>query len=176
MPALPLFTFTSLVYCYLVWNDSDYLTVLSSHTSLYFGLGSIGFSIVISLLPRIYYGYKYDLFSVGCLIVWFADWSQIFGLEAPIFYVYPVYFAVLSVIITHSVINQRAKFDENQLKLIHIMSDWKPLNPLVLAFATLGSLSLPKHYLLYPIFMTFLYIRYCLTVCVNDVENKRKIP
>ena len=171
MPVLPFFTFGSLVYCYLIWNQSIYLSALNSDAALYFGFGCVAVSVLMSFFPRIHDGFKYNLFCVGCLIVWFADWSRIFGLEAPIFYSYPVYFALLSVAITHLVINQTERFDDDQVKLMRIIYNWKPFKPPVLAAGALVSLSFPSHYLLYTVAMTFMLISYAFGICLQKIDK-----
>ncbi len=171
MPVLPFFTFASVVYCYLIWNHSVYLSALNSNAALYIGFGCVAVSILMSFFPRIYDGFKYNLFSVGCLIVWFADWSRIFGLEAPIFYSYPIYFALLSVAITHLVINQVERFDDDQVKLMRIIYSWRFFKPPVLAIAALISLSFPSHYLLYTVAMTFLLISYAFEICLQKIDG-----
>ncbi|GEM_PF-1446813 len=171
MPVLPFFTFASLTYCYLIWNHTNYLSVLNSDIALYFGIGCVAVSILMHFFPRINDGIKYNLFTVGCLIVWFADWSRIFGLEAPIFYSYPVYFALLSVAISHLVINQASRFDDDQVKLMRIICNWKPFKLPVLAGAALFSLAIPSHYLLYAVAMTFMLISYAFSICLRKIDN-----
>lgn len=137
---------------------------------LYFGVGLISVGLVLFWFKNIRYVHRLDLFSAGCLVFWFADWSRIFGLEAPILFAYPVFFISVSVAITHFVINQRARLDYDQIRLMRLVDNWKMGNLSILSGFTLISLFFPSHYLIYPIAMTLLFIRYALKVSLNGLK------
>ena len=168
MPALPIFTFFSLLLTFLVLSRSPLLPYLSNRWSLYAGLVVIVVSGVLALSRRIHYRYQYDVFSFGCLLIWFAYWPETFGINAPIFSFYPVYFVLFSVYISHFVINKRSDLAADQLQLMRIIYGFFGMRADVLVVLVLVSLWLTGHYLIYPIIMTFLLIRYAFSVCLDE--------
>ena len=168
MPALPIFTFSSLLLTYLVWSGSPLLPYLSTKWSLYIGLSVIVASGALNLSPRIHYRYRYDLFSFGCLLTWFAYWRRFFEIGAPVFSFYPVYFVLLSVFVTHFVIHQRSRLAADQIQLMRILYGFAGMRAHILVVLVLGSLLIPGHYLIYPLAMMLLMIRYAFAVCLEE--------
>jgi len=168
MPALPIFTFSCLLLTYLVWSSSALLSYLNSCWSLYIGLAVIVASGVLTLSPRIHYGWRYDLFSFGCLLTWFAYWRRFFEIGAPVFSFYPVYFVLFSVFITHSVINGRSRLAADQIQLMRILYGFVGMRAGILVLLVLASLMIPRDYLIYPLAMTLLLIRYAFAVCLEE--------
>jgi len=167
MPALPIFTFSCLLLTYLVWSGSPLLAYLNNEWNLYTGLAVIVASAALTLSPRIHYGWRYDLFAFGCLLTWFAYWRRFFEIGAPVFSFYPVYFVLLSVFLTHFVINGRSRLAADQIQLMQILYDFVGMRAYVLVALVLGSLMIPGHYLIYPLAMTLLAIRYAFAVCLE---------
>lgn len=168
MPALPIFTFSCLLLTYLVWSGSPLLSYLNSRWSLYIGFSVIVASGALALSPRIHYGWRYDLFSFGCLLTWFAYWRRFFEIGAPVYSFYPVYFVLLSVFVTHFVINRRSRLAADQIQLMRILYDFVGMRAHILVVLVLASLLIPGHYLIYPIAMTVLLVRYAFAVCLEE--------
>jgi hypothetical protein len=168
MPALPIFTFSCLLLTYLVWNGSPLLPYLNSRWSLYIGLAATVASGALTLSPRIHYRWRYDLFSFGCLLTWFAYWHQFFEIGAPVFSFYPVYFVLLSIFVTHFVIHKRSHLAADQIQLMRILYGFAGMRAPILVVLVLGSLLIPGHYLIYPIVMTLLLVRYAFAVCLEE--------
>ena len=168
MPALPIFTFVCLLLTYLVWSGSPWLSYLNTQWSLYLGLSLIVAAGALILSPPIRYRWSYDLFSLGCLLTWFAYWRRFFEVDAPVFSFYPVYFVLLSVFLTHFVIDSRSRLAPDQMHLMRILYGFVGMRASILVLLVLVSLMIPGHYLIYPLAMTLLMIRYAFAVCLEE--------
>lgn len=171
MPALPLFTFASLVYLNLIWTESPLVAYLETDYALYFGLFCVVCSSLLAAFKKVHYKYTYDIYAFGCLLIWFAYWRRFFRLDAPVFSSYPIFFVLLSLGITYLVINRAQNLPSDQISLLRIIHDsWLFKAPL-LAFAMLCSFLDPEHYLIYPILMSLLFIRFAFSVIRENLHE-----
>lgn len=172
MPALPFFTFTSLFYLNLIWTQSTLVKYLETDNVLFFGLFCVALSTLLDALKKVHYKYCYDLYALGCLLIWFAYWRRFFRLDAPIFSIYPIFFVVLSLCITYLVINRSQNLPSDQIILMRFIHEsWLFQAPL-LAFIMLCSLLDPEHYLIYPIMMSLFFIRFSFSVIRDKLDAR----
>jgi hypothetical protein len=122
----------------------------------------------LTLTPPVRYRWSYDLFSFGCLLTWFAYWRRFFDIGAPVFSFYPVYFVLLSVFLTHFVINSRSRLAPDQIHLMRILYGFVGMRAGILVLLVLASLMIPGHYLIYPLAVTLLTIRHAFAVCLEE--------
>lgn len=119
-------------------------------------------------LQKIKFTRGYDLIALGSLLVWFVTWQSEYNLDKVIFLITPVAFTLVSVMTTLIFISQRNHIDSKDIELMFSISWIGRLSLSVLPFMLLGSLFMPKHYLLYPILMLLFIIRFALETCLQD--------
>jgi hypothetical protein len=109
----------------------------------------------------------YDIFASSILIVWFAYWKPLFNDDSPIFFFYPLYFALMTAFVSLFVIGQQHKIDDESFNLMKSLSKKCIIQPWIVMLCVLASLKLQQHFLLYPVMMTLLIMRFALSSCLE---------
>ncbi|MGR8934004.1 MAG: hypothetical protein ACU837_06380 [Gammaproteobacteria bacterium] len=164
---MPTFIICSLLLSFLVQNDSPYVALLASPTALIFGLAAIAASLIGALLKKMPGSLWHDLFAAGTLVTWFAYWHEIFNDDALMFYFFPLYFALLTALITLLVVNRIEHFDDESFAQLRFLQQNARLNTPAIVIFVLSSVVITRHYMLYPIAMTLFVMRYMLTRCLE---------
>jgi hypothetical protein len=164
---MPAFIVCSLALSFLVQNESPYMAWLTSPAALAIGLIAAVASLAGAVLKKMPSAVWYDLFAVGTLLTWFAYWHQQFSNEAPMFYFFPLYYALLTSVIALLFVNRAERFDYESVEQLRYWEKQARFDtPAVVAFV-LVSIVITRHYLLYPIAMTLYVMRYMLTRCLE---------
>ena len=164
---MPLFIALSLALCFMVQTGSSLQNVLVSPLLIYIGLAVAIISIFGSLFKKLRALIWYDIFSGSTLMVWFAYWKPLFKDDSPVFFFYPLYFALMTAFVSLFLIGQRHKIDDESFRLMLSLSKKNIIQPWVLMLCVLGSLELQQHFMLYPTLMTLLIMRFALASCLE---------
>ena len=164
---MPLFIALSLALCFMVQTGSSLQNVLVSPLLIYIGLAVAIISIFGSLFKKLPALIWYDIFSGSILMVWFAYWKPLFKDDSPVFFFYPLYFALMTAFVSLFFIGQRHKIDDESFRLMLSLSKKNIIQPWVLMLCVLGSLELQQHFMLYPTLMTLLLMRFALASCLE---------
>jgi len=164
---MPIFIVLSLALCFLVQTASPLQRLMITPILVYINLTIAIISIFGSLFKKLSARIWYDIFSSSTLLVWFAYWKPLFNGDSPIFFFYPVYFALITAFVSLFFIGQRHKIDDESFLLMLFLSKKGIIQPWVLMLCVLGSLELQQHFMLYPIMMTLLIMRFALEGCVE---------
>jgi hypothetical protein len=159
---MPLFIALSLALCFMVQTASALQGVLVTPLLIYISLAVAVIGIFGSLFKKWSSLIWYDIFSSGTLLVWFAYWKPLFKDDSPIFFYYPVYFALMTAFVTLFFIGERHKIDDESFRQMQVFAKKSIIQPWVVMLGVLGSLELQQHFMLYPIMMTLLIIRFTL--------------
>jgi hypothetical protein len=154
------FIFCCLALGYLVQTKSEYLLLVSAPISLYTGICFIVASAIASQSNRIHFTFIYDGFAIGALLIWFTYWQQIFNAEAPMFYLFPLYFALVTAGVTLLFLRRDELLDEDTLKAMPTFSGVLNLHPAIIAAVVLISIAIPDQFLLFPTTMTLFIMRF----------------
>lgn len=168
---MPLFIALSLALCFIVQTASSLESVLVTPLLIYIGLAVAIISIFGSLFKKLPTIIWYDIFAGSTLIVWFAYWKPLFKDDSPIFFFYPLYFALMTAFVTLFFIGQRHKIDDESFRFMQFFSKKSILQPWVVMLCVLGSLELQQHFLLYPVMMTLLIMRFALASCLEGISR-----
>jgi len=169
---MPLFIALSLALCFLVQTASPLQSLLVTPLIIYIGLAVAIISILGSLFKKLSAIIWYDIFSSSTLLVWFAYWKPLFKDDSPIFFFYPVYFALMTAFVTLFFIGQRHKIDDESFRLMQFLSKKSITEPWVVMICVLGSLELQQHFMLYPVMMTLLIMRFALASCMEGLATR----
>ena len=164
---MPLFIVLSLALCFMVQTASSLQSALVTPVLMYIGLAVAIVSIFGSLFKKLPTIISYDIFSSSTLLVWFAYWKPLFKDDSPIFFFYPLYFALMTAFVSLFFIGRRDKIDDESFRLMQFLSKKNILQPWIVMLCVLGTLELQQHFLLYPVMMTLLMMRFALASCLE---------
>jgi hypothetical protein len=164
---MPLFIVLSLALSFLVQTASSIQSLLVTTVVLYISLGVAIISIVGSQFKKLSNIFCYDIFSSSTLLVWFAYWKPLFKDDSPIFFFYPIYFALITAFVALFFIVQRNKIDNESFNIMQSLSKKRIIQPWLIMVCVLGSLELQQQFMLYPTLMTLLILRFALASCIE---------
>ncbi|MGZ8191546.1 MAG: hypothetical protein ACXWTS_10015 [Methylococcaceae bacterium] len=105
----------------------------------------------------------YDIFASSLLLAWFAYWKPLFNDDSLIFFFYPLYFVFMATFIALFFIDKRDKLDIQTLHYMQSLANNSIIQPWLIMLLALVSLELRQHYMLFPVMMTLLTIRFALS-------------
>lgn len=155
-----LFIIACLAIIFFIQTNSHYLSWLTSPLSMYLGFAFIVFSALAVFIKRIKFALSYDTFAVGSLLIWFSYWQKLFKPDAPMFYFFPLYFALLTSIIIFSLVKRDETIDQASLDGMRAFEKLIKYHPFVIAATVLMSITQHGHFLLFPTTMTLLIMSY----------------
>ena len=164
---MPLFIALSLALCFMVQSASSLQSLLVAPLLIYISLGVAIISVFGSLFKKLSVMIWYDIFSSSTLLVWFGYWKPIFKDDSPVFFFYPLYFAMMTAFVSLFIIGNRHKIDHESFRLMQLLSKKSIIQPWVVMICVLGSLELQQHFMLYPTMMTLLIMRFALESCLK---------
>lgn len=165
-----LFIALSLALCFIEQTASSLQNILILPLWIYIGIALDVISILGIIFKKFPIRIWYDIFAAGTLLVWFAYWKPLFNDDSPIFFFYPLYFAFLSAFVGLFFIGRWDKTDKETLGYMQSIDRQSIIQPWVIMLCVLASLALQTHFLLYPVTMTLLMLRFVVSDCL---ENKR---
>jgi hypothetical protein len=134
---------------------------------LILAISGIILSVGAALSKKISYTFWYDMLACCILLTWFSYWQQFFNKGAPMFFFFPLFFAVMVAFVDFKFINKKAYFDLDSIETIKFYSQLNFLNPVLIISALLISILIPQHFLLFPVLMNALIVRYTITNCLD---------
>lgn len=165
------FILCSISLAVLVQNHSEFLKLLATPMTLGIGLTIMATSLLVGYLKKVPTMIWHDGFATGCLLVWYAYWEPQFGGDAPMFFFFPLYFALLTSIVTVTLINKSEYFDLESIVHLRYLEKNTRFNISVLVAFVLISLLITRHYALYPIAMTFFIMRHTMIACLEIIDS-----
>ncbi len=109
---------------------------------------------------------QYDLFAVGSILIWLSYWPPFFREESPLFYVFSLYFSFITAFFSLLFKTQKENMSIDEIKNLQMLSNFKISSPFFIMAAVLISLAFPEHFLLFPLTITLLIIRFSLANCL----------
>ena len=105
------FILCSMSLAVLVQTPNQFLPLLATPAALGIGLTIMTASLLAGYLKKVPAMIWHDGFASSCLLVWYAYWEPQFNHDAPMFFFFPLYFALLTSIVTVTLINKSEYFD-----------------------------------------------------------------
>jgi hypothetical protein len=167
---MPVFIGLSLALCFLIETNNPLQTVLTSMPFVYIGLTGSILSIVAMFFKKLSDNIGYDAFSASTLLLWFAYWKPMpmFTADSPVFFYFPLYFALMAAFFILLLTNQSQQIDRETLQYMQRFDKERAMPAWALMLCVLGSLEVTQHYMLYPVLMTLLMLRFAFAKCVQD--------
>lgn len=167
------FIAVNLVLAFLVQTQNPYLQSLSMTYPLYTGLALLVCACIAAASKKFSFRISHELFAIGCLLIWFAYWRQFYRSDAPMFYFFPLYFALLTAILSLLFINRRERFDDESMMHLQHLAESTSFQPFLTVFFLLASILLYGHFLLFATAMTLFLIRYTVISCLEPPASNK---
>ncbi len=165
------FILCSLSLAVLVQNKSQFLELISTSVALGIGLTIMAVSLLLGYLKKVPAVSWHDGFASSCLLVWYAYWQPQFNNDAPMFLFFPLYYALLTSIVTLALINKSQYFDQESVDHLRHLEKINRFNMGMIVAVVLISLLVTRHYALYPIAMTFFILRHTMIACLEIIDR-----
>jgi hypothetical protein len=164
---MPVFVVLCLVLALIVQTGSPIQAVLVSPVFIYGGLTIAIVTIIGSFFKIVPEKISYDLFSSSILFAWFAYWKPLFVAGSPIFFFFPIYFALIIAFAALFFIGQRHKIDRDSLQRMQAIVDSGVVEPWLVMVCVTVTLYFENRFIQYPVMMTLLTMRYALSGCLK---------
>jgi hypothetical protein len=166
------FILLCLVLGILVKIQSPYQEWFKTVEMYYLGIACILIAISAWLMKKTTLIAPFDWFAVGAFLIWFYRWHQFYRDDAPMFYLFPLFFAIITAVVTLYYINQRDHFDQEAIEYLQYFSNLTALNTGFIAMCVILSLFLTDHFMLYPVAMVVYILRFVLSSCLENHDQK----
>ncbi len=168
---MPLFIVINLILSFFAQNDGAFKEIIINPFLMDICLGFAGISLIVSFVKKWQLNITYDVFASSVLVVWFSYWQPYFKDDAPMFFVYPVYFAMLTAVISLIVIGHQSYIDKVTLRAMLSLSSRTIIQPWIIMICLFISLELHQNFLFFPTMMTLLIIRFGLSGYLSKHNN-----
>jgi hypothetical protein len=165
---MPVFIILSLSLCYIVETANPVQSFLTSPMIIYTGTSFAVISTIGIFFKKFHENMWYDLFFSSTLLTWFASWKSLFNDQSPMFFFFPLYFALTTAFATFILIGGRQRIDRQTRDYMKAFVEKSGMEPWILMIFILGSLQLQHHFMLFPVLMTLLLVRYTLSGCLQS--------
>lgn len=165
------FILCSLSLAALVHKQNEFLALLATPAALGIGLTIMAASLLLGYLKKVPAVTWHDGFATGCLLLWYGYWMPQFNDNAPMFFFFPLYYALLTSIVTLTLINKSEYFDHESIVQLRYLEKNTRFNIGVLVGLVLISLLITRHYTLYPIAMTLFIVRHTMIACLEIIDR-----
>jgi hypothetical protein len=164
---MPFFVALCLLLAFIVQTGGPIQALLVSPVVFYASLTIAIVTIMGSFLKKIPDPISYDVFASSILLAWFALWKPLFVRDSPIFFFFPVYFALIVAFVSLFFIGQRHKIDRDSLQRMQTIVDSGVIQPWFVMACVSVTLYFENRFIQFPTFMTLLAARYALSGCLK---------
>lgn len=165
------FILCSLLLAILTQTHNEFLSLLATPFALGIGLTAMATSLLVGYLKKLPAIAWHDGFATAGLLVWYAYWKPQFIDDTPMFFFFPLYYALLTSILTMALINKAQYFDQESIEYLRNLEKLTRFDFSVIVVFVMISLLITRHYALYPMAMTFFLIRHTMIVCLEIIDS-----
>jgi hypothetical protein len=165
------FILCSLLLAILVQTQNEFLSLLVCPGALGIGLTVMSASLLIGYFKKLPTIAWHDGFATAGLLTWYAYWKPQFNEGTPMFFVYPLYFALLTSIVTLMLINKAQYFDQESVEYLRHLEKFTRFDISIIVVFVIISILITRHYALYPMAMTFFVVRHTMIVCLETIDS-----
>jgi len=166
------FILCSILLAALVQYQSEFLQLLVTPVALGISLALMAVSLLAGYLKKIPTVMWHDGFAISSLFIWYAYWVPQFDDDAPMFFFFPLYYALLTSIVTITFINKSEDFDQETIRQLRYLEKINRISVSAIVVFVLISLLITRHYTLYPIAMTLFITRHTMIACLETVDRR----
>lgn len=163
---MPTFILCNLAICYLIKTENSYIAYLNTNVALIISLCCVILSLIAGYSKKVSPSVWYDMLGCSILFTWLSYWLSLFDIEAPMFFFFPLFFAVMTAFVDIKFIHKKKHFDHESIETIKYYSSRSLLHPALIISLVLLSILITSHFLLFPVFMNAFIVRYTLSSCL----------
>lgn len=152
-------------------HQQEYLDLLATPAGLATGIVLMIGSLAAASFKKVSSLSWHDGFATSSLLIWYAYWQTQFDPSAPMFFWYPVYFALLTAVLTMSLINKAHYFDVESVLYLRQLEKLSRFSLGWLIGLVLAGILITRHYALYAMAMTFFIVRHTMVVCLEKIDR-----
>jgi hypothetical protein len=164
---MPLFIVLCLSLSFIVQTDQPFQALLINPWVTYPCVAVAALIMLGVGLQRLKGLMWFDFFASSVLVAWFSYWKPLFVYESPIFFAFPIYFIVVTLLVSVCLIGQRNAIDQESLGYLHKVAQHSMTQTWLIMLYVLVSLNLLGHFLQFPVAMTLLIFRFALSGCLQ---------
>lgn len=161
----------NLLLATLALNQNEFLPLLATPAGLGLGLTALASSLLAGYYKKLPSLIWHDGFASSALLVWYSYWQPQFDEGTPMFFVFPLYYALLTSFVTLALINKSRDFDVDSVRYLRQLEKLARIDLRLSIILVLLSLLITRHYALYPMAMTYFIIRHTMTVCLEKIDS-----
>lgn len=109
----------------------------------------------------------FDLFASFILVAWFSYWKPLFVYDSPIFFSFPIYFILMTLLTWFFLVSKRDSIDKESFMYLQLFGNHSMTQPWFVMLYVLLSVYLVDHFLQFPIAMSLLMLRSALSGCLQ---------
>lgn len=155
----------------LVLSENPYLELLTSPIATGLGTGLMLAGIVLGYLKKVRTIVWHDMFATAGLIIWYSYWRPLFNDDTPMFFAFPIYYALMSSLVTLVFINRSADFDRASIDYVRYLDKITRFDMSIAVVLVIIGLMITRHYAFYPMAMTFFILRHTMIVCLEIIDG-----
>jgi hypothetical protein len=165
------FILCNLLLAILELTHNPYLYWLTGTEAIIVGSTLMAISLLLGYLKKLPTQIWHDAFISAALLVWYASWKPLFVVEAPMFIFYPLYFSLITAIVTLTLINRSPYFDQESILSLRYMDKLSRVDFSVNIVFVLIGLFVAEHYALFAMAVTFYVMRHSIIVCLEKIDG-----
>jgi len=166
-----IFILCNLLLALLVKTGNSYLPLLSTPVALGLCIAAMIMIMLLGYLKKISTMNWHDGFATLGLLIWFGWWKPQFNDDTPMFFVFPIYYALLTSLVTLALISKSQNFDADSVHYLRYLEKLTRFDMNLVMGMVLVSLLITRHYALYPMTMTYFVLRHTMIVCLEAVNR-----
>ena len=164
----------SLALCFMLQANSPWLDFFAVPWVNYGGLAVAVIGLIGEIIKKGPSRLWHDLFSAGVLVFWYPYWKPFFTEDTPVFFAYALYFVFMSAFIELFFISPRNNIDKVVLEQLQLLAQKMPVKSWMVMLLVLVSMETLDHYMLYPVAMTLLMLRFALSAYLDVGTGKNR--
>ncbi len=163
-----IFIILNLLLFYLIQANHHWLVILRSEILINIGLFIGIIALLAGYFKKLPPNIWFDWVACSSLIIWYAWWYPSFRDGSPIFYFFPLYFALISAIAMFFFFKTDFYLDEDARQYLQWLINSGRIHPFLMGTFVLGSVFVTRHYTLYPVAITLFVLSYTITICLQE--------
>ncbi len=163
-----IFIILNLLLFYLVQSDHQWLVIFRSEIMVKLGFFTGCIALLAGYFKKLSPHIWYDFLASSSLLIWYAWWFPSFRDGSPIFYFFPLYFALISAIAMFFFFKTDFYLDNDARQYLQWLINSGRAHPFLMGAFVLGSVFVTRHYTLYPVAITLFVLSYTITICLQE--------
>lgn len=164
---MPVFIVLCLILSFLVQTNQPLQALLINQQVTYACVGGAALIMLGVGLKKLKSLMWFDFFASFILISWFSYWKPLFVYDSPIFFSFPIYFILHTLLAWYFLVNRRDNIDKESFMYLQLFANHSMTQPWFIMLYVLVSLYLVDHFLQFPIAMSLLMLRFAISGCLQ---------